>query len=202
MVARQIAARGVHDPRVLAALRAVPRHHFVPTELRRLAYEDEPLPIGEGQTISQPYIVAAMTEALALRPEDKVLEVGTGSGYQTAVLAELVAEVWTVEIIPSLSERARTALAELGYRNIKFKVGDGSLGWPEAGPYEAVMVTAAPAAVPERLRDQLADGGRMIIPVGVEFQDLILVRRRGSAWDEERLFSVRFVPLVEKGGDS
>jgi len=202
MVVRQVAARGVRDERVLAALRSVPRHHFVPPDLRRLAYEDEPLPIGEGQTISQPYIVAAMTEALALRPEDKVLEVGTGSGYQTAVLAELVAEVWTVEIIASLSERAQTALAELGYRNIKFKVGDGSLGWPEAGPFEAVMVTAAPAAVPGRLRGQLADGGRMVIPVGVEFQDLILLRRRGEAWDEERLFSVRFVPLVERARES
>jgi protein-L-isoaspartate(D-aspartate) O-methyltransferase len=196
MVARQIAARGVEDPRVLAAMGKVPRHVFVPHDLQRLAYEDEPLPIGEGQTISQPYIVAYMTEALALRPEDKVLEIGTGSGYQTAVLAEIAVEVWTVEVIDSLSQRAQAALAELGYRNIRFKVGDGSAGWPEVGPFEAIMVTAAPAAIPQPLKDQLRDGGRMILPVGVEFQDLVRVTRSGAEWSEERLFAVRFVPLV------
>jgi protein-L-isoaspartate(D-aspartate) O-methyltransferase len=198
MVARQIAARGVQDARVLAAMRSVPRHAFVPADLQRLAYDDEPLPIGEGQTISQPYIVAAMTEFLALRPEDRVLEIGTGSGYQTAVLAEVAAEVWTVEIIASLSARAQAVLAGLGYRNIRFKVADGSAGWAEAGPFDAVMVTAAPAAIPRPLQDQLRDGGRMILPVGVEFQELIRVTRLGDEWPEERLFSVRFVPLVER----
>jgi len=197
MVQRQIAARGVRDPRVLEAMRTVPRHAFVPPDLRAMAYEDEPLPIGEGQTISQPYIVAAMTEALALRPEDRVLEIGTGSGYQTAVLAGLVAEVWTVEIVAALSERARAVLSGLDYRNIRFRIGDGASGWPEAAPFEAIIVTAAPAGVPPRLKDQLAEAGRMILPVGVEFQDLVLVGRKGGEWREERLFSVRFVPLVK-----
>jgi len=198
MVKRQIEARGVREPRLLAALRTVPRHAFVPADLRSQAYRDEPLPIGEGQTISQPYIVAAMTEALALGPEDKVLEVGTGSGYQTAVLAELAAEVWTVEIIAALSLRAQSVLSGLGYRNIRFQVADGSAGWPEAGPFDAIMVTAAPADIPPRLREQLVPEGRMIIPVGVDRQDLVLLSRKEGGWREERLFSVRFVPLVER----
>jgi protein-L-isoaspartate(D-aspartate) O-methyltransferase len=196
MVARQIEARGVVDARVLAAMRKVPRHLFVPPDLQRLAYEDEPLPIGQEQTISQPYIVAFMTEALALRPEDRVLEIGTGSGYQTAVLAEIAAEVWTVEIVESLARRARKILSELGYGNIRFKLGDGGAGWPEAGPFDAVMVTASPETVPAPLKAQLGTGGRMVLPVGVDVQDLVRLTRAGAGWREERLLGVRFVPLV------
>ena len=196
MVARQIEARGVVEARVLAAMRKVPRHLFVPPDLQRLAYEDEPLPIGQEQTISQPYIVAFMTEALALRPEDRVLEIGTGSGYQTAVLAEIAAEVWTVEIVESLARRARKILSELGYGNIRFKLGDGGAGWPEAGPFDAVMVTASPETVPAPLKAQLGTGGRMVLPVGVDVQDLVRLTRAGAGWREERLLGVRFVPLV------
>ena len=196
MVARQIEARGVVDARVLAAMRKVPRHLFVPPDLQRLAYEDEPLPIGQEQTISQPYIVAFMTEALALKPEDRVLEIGTGSGYQTAVLAEIAAEVWTVENVETLARRARKNLSELGYGNIRFKLGDGGAGWPEAGPFDAVMVTASPETVPAPLKAQLGTGGRMVLPVGVDVQDLVRLTRAGAGWREERLLGVRFVPLV------
>jgi protein-L-isoaspartate(D-aspartate) O-methyltransferase len=198
MVARQIAARGVEDPRVLGAMRKVPRHAFVPEDIGHLAYEDEPLPIGESQTISQPYIVAYMTETLALRPKDKVLEVGTGSGYQTAVLAELAAEVWTVEIVESLSRRARAVLSALGYTNIRFKVGDGSAGWPEAAPFDAIMVTASPEAIPSALQDELLDGGRMILPVGAEYQELVRITREGGRFRKECLLPVRFVPLIQR----
>ena len=196
MVDDQIAARGLKDPRVLAALRKVPRHMFVSEAMRPYAYQDEPLPIGEGQTISQPYIVAYMTEALGLQGEERVLEVGTGSGYQTAALAEVAREVYTIELIEDLSLKAQDVLRTLGYPNIRFKVSDVTLGWREHAPYDAIMVTAAPVSVPKALRDQLRVSGRMIIPVGVEFQELVLIVREPRAFREKRLLPVRFVPLV------
>jgi protein-L-isoaspartate(D-aspartate) O-methyltransferase len=196
MVAAQIEARGIKDRRVIEALRRVPRHLFVPRELRFQAYNDEPLPIGEGQTISQPYIVAYMTEALALRGDEKVLEIGTGSGYQTAVLAELAREVWTVEIVGSLSSRSRAVLESLGVTNVRFRIGDGTFGWAEHAPYDAIMVTAAPPTVPRTLQDQLGESGRMVIPVGAGFQELVLVRRDSEGFHRSDLLPVRFVPLV------
>jgi len=196
MVETQIRARGVRDPRVLRAMGSVPRHLFVPEGLRGRAYADEPLPIGEGQTISQPYIVAYMTEALELGGGEKVLEVGTGSGYQTAVLAGLAGEVYTVELVESLSARARETMEGLGYGNVHFRTGDGSLGWPEAAPFGAIMVTAAAAEIPAALEDQLGTGGTMIVPVGTDLQELMLVRREKKGLRRERLLPVRFVPLV------
>jgi protein-L-isoaspartate(D-aspartate) O-methyltransferase len=174
----------------------VPRHLFVPEGLRRESYADEPLPIGEGQTISQPYIVAYMTEALGLKGGEKVLEIGTGSGYQTAVLAEIAGTVWTVEIVEALARRARTILDGLGYANVRYRVGDGSAGWPEEAPFDAIMVTAAAARVPGTLEDQLAVGGRMVVPVGTEAQELLLIRRGKTGFKRESLLAVRFVPLV------
>lgn len=196
MVDYQIRRRGVSDRKVLKAMLRVPRHLFVPEQMKELAYGDEPLPIGEGQTISQPYIVAYMTEALRLRGREKVLEIGTGSGYQTAILAEIAKEVYTVELIPELSARARGLLEKLGYRNIHFRIGDGTLGWPEHAPYDAILVSAAPASVPPALVDQLKTGGKMIIPVGTDFQELVLVTRKEGGWEEQRLIGVRFVPLI------
>ncbi len=197
MTDSQIRGRGVRDPLVLAAVNKVSRHLFVPDGLRSNAYADEPLPIGRGQTISQPYIVAYMTEALGLTGGERVLEVGTGSGYQTAILAEMVREVWTVEIVESLSLQARSVLDGLGYANIRYRVGDGAEGWPEAAPFDAVMVTAAAAAIPESLEGQLGPGGRMIIPVGTCLQELFLVRREEKGLTRQRLLAVRFVPLVK-----
>jgi len=196
MVGSQIVARGVRDPRVLAALRKIPRHAFVPEALQSVAYEDDPLPIGEGQTISQPYIVAAMTEALDLKGGERILEIGTGSGYQTAVLAEVAAEVFTIEIVETLARRARANLDALGYSNIRYRIGDGTQGWWESAHFDGICVTEAPAAMPTDLRDQLAVGGRMIVPVGAENQTLILVRRGESGFRDTGLFGVRFVPLV------
>ena len=196
MVEEQIIARGVKDKKVIEVMKKVPRHLFVPEEYRQYSYEDEPLPIGEGQTISQPYIVAYMTEVLELKEDDKVLEIGTGSGYQTAILAEIVKEVYTVEIIESLSKRAQKVLKELGYKNIHFKVGDGTYGWKEYSPYNAILVTAAPSKIPESLQNQLDDGGRMIIPVGSFFQELVLVVRQKNKFKKKKLIPVRFVPLV------
>jgi protein-L-isoaspartate(D-aspartate) O-methyltransferase len=196
MTETQIRARGVRDPLVLKAMATVPRHLFVPAGLRDQAYADEPLPIGGGQTISQPYIVAYMTETLGLRGGEKVLEVGTGSGYQTAVLAEIAGEVWTIEIVAPLAEGARGVLEGLGYANIHYRVGDGSGGWPEAAPFDGIVVTAAAARLPAALEDQLAAGGRMIVPVGTDLQELVLVRRSDRGLDRERLLGVRFVPLV------
>jgi protein-L-isoaspartate(D-aspartate) O-methyltransferase len=197
MTDSQIRARGVRDPRILAAMARVPRHLFVPENLRASAYADEPLPIGEGQTISQPYIVAFMTETLRLDGAEKVLEIGTGSGYQTAVLAELVRDVYTVEIVEKLSVRAKGILEGLGYGNIHYREGDGSQGWPEAAPFDAIIVTAAAASLPPALGEQLAVGGRMIVPVGTDLQELVLVRRDKKGLDQERLLAVRFVPLVK-----
>lgn len=196
MVEVQIQARGVRDQRVLVAMRKVPRHLFVPGDMVRYSYADEPLPIGHGQTISQPYIVAYMTEALELKGQERVLEVGTGSGYQTAILAELAKEIYTVEIVEPLSLRAREILDRIGYRNISFKIGDGTLGWEEFAPFDAIMVTAAPPAIPQKLKEQLKIGGRMVIPVGEEFQDLVLVIRGKKKFQKKRLLPVRFVPLI------
>jgi len=196
MVEVQIKARGVKEERVLEAMRKVPRHAFVPEDMKSYAYQDEPLPIGEGQTISQPYIVAYMTEVLKLRADERILEVGTGSGYQTAILAELAKEVYTVEIIGTLSFRAQEVLRELGYQNIFFKIGDGTLGWKEYAPYDSIMVTAAPPSVPKALQDQLRVSGKMIIPVGSEFQELMLIIREKKNYKKKRLLPVRFVPLI------
>lgn len=196
MVENQIKRRGVKDERVLTAMEKVPRHLFVPENLRACAYQDEPLPIGEGQTISQPYIVAYMTEILNLIGQERVLEVGTGSGYQTAILAEIVHQVFTVELVASLSLRAQSVLEQLGYKNIDFRVGDGTYGWPEQAPFQAILVTAAARKIPPNLESQLADGGRMIIPVGEDFQELVLVTMKDGRLNRQNLLPVRFVPLV------
>jgi len=195
MVEYQIEARGVKDTRVLEALRKVPRHLFVPEHLKNQAYADEPLPIGSGQTISQPYIVAYMTEQLQLQDEDRVLEIGTGSGYQAAVLAELVDSVFTIEILDELSEQAQKTLRNLHYDHIEFKVGNGFYGWPEKAPFDAIIVTAAPENIPQPLVDQLKIGGRMIIPVGDFFQELYLIRKTSTGIEKVRKLPVRFVPL-------
>jgi len=196
MVRDQIEARGVADARTLAAMRKVERHQFVPPEVAALAYADHPLEIGDGQTISQPYIVAVMSEAIGLRGGEKVLEVGTGSGYQAAVLAEMGARVYTMEIVPTLARRARETLARLGYRSIEVREGNGWAGWPEEAPFDAIVVTAAPPTIPEALKAQLRDGGRLVIPVGDDVQELRLVTRRGTTFEDKRLLMVRFVPLV------
>jgi protein-L-isoaspartate(D-aspartate) O-methyltransferase len=196
MVEVQIAGRGIKNAKVLDAMGKVPRHFFVPEELRDSAYADGPLPIGAGQTISQPYIVAYMTEILELSGAERVLEVGTGSGYQSAVLAEIVKDVFTIEVVAPLSQHAQEVLKSLGYVNIQFKIGDGTRGWKDFAPYEAIMVTAAPGSMPKVLQEQLQVGGRMIIPIGVDYQELVLVRREEKTFKETRLLPVRFVPLV------
>jgi len=204
MVREQIAARGVRDTRVLAAMRKVPRHLFVPAEMVPSAYADQPLPIGHGQTISQPYIVGFMTEALELKPRDRVLEIGTGSGYQAAVLAELAAEVFSIEIVEPLGKEVALRLRDLGYSRIKLRIGDGYRGWPEAAPFDAIIVTAAPDHIPPALVDQLAPGGRLVLPVGRFFQQLVRVRRTPGGIKQEELLPVRFVPMVgeaEKPGE-
>jgi protein-L-isoaspartate(D-aspartate) O-methyltransferase len=196
MVAQQIRARGVRDPRVLAALERVPRHEFVPEAHRHEAYGDHPLPLPAGQTISQPYIVGYMTELLAVEPHHRVLEIGTGSAYQTAVLAELAAEVWTIEVVPGLAGSARTILERLGYRNVHTREGNGWDGWPEAAPFDRIMVTAAPDEIPPALQAQLADGGIMIVPVGSADQRIVRIARSGERFTQTELLPVRFVPMV------
>ncbi len=196
MVRTTIEARGIDDPHVLRAMRTVPRHIFVPESLRASAYEDRPLPIGERQTISQPYIVALMTALGEVRKGDKVLEVGTGSGYQAAVLAEIGAEVRTIEIIPSLAARGRAALEAAGYKGIEYRVGDGYRGWPEAAPFDAIIVTAAPGHVPRPLVDQLRPGGRLVIPVGDVYQELKVITRTAEGTRERTIIPVRFVPMT------
>ncbi len=198
MVREQLEGLGIRDPRVLAAMRTVPRHEFVPDDLRPFAYQDTPLAIGHGQTISQPYIVALMTQLAAVGPGAKVLEVGTGSGYQAAVLAEIVAQVYTIEIVAPLAERARADLARLGYANVHVRAGDGYLGWPEAAPFDAIIVTAAAPRIPEPLKAQLKDGGRLVIPVGEEYQSLVVLTRTGSRFAEQTVLPVRFVPMTGK----
>lgn len=198
MVEQQIKAQGVEDEDVLQAMRTVPRHAFVPPERMDEAYANHPLPIGFGQTISQPYIVAYMTEIVQLEEGEKVLEIGTGSGYQAAVLAEITPHVYSVEIIEELYERARQTLSEQGYDQVQLKDGDGYYGWEDHAPYDAIVVTAAPDHIPQPLTEQLADGGRMVIPVGPPgaYQALWLVEREGEEIKTERLMGVRFVPLT------
>ena len=196
MVEQQLLARDITDPRVVRAMQRVPRDRFVPPDQRPRAYEDRPLPIGYRQTISQPYIVAYMTQALRLRPDAKVLEVGTGSGYQAAVLAELAATVYSIEIVAQLAERARDTLAELGYANVQVRHGDGYAGWPEQAPFDAIMVTAAPDHIPQPLVDQLAVGGRLIIPVGQDRQTLTILTRTEDGIEQDTTLPVLFVPMT------
>jgi protein-L-isoaspartate(D-aspartate) O-methyltransferase len=199
MVETQIKARGVKDPRVLSALVKVERHRFVPEKYLDSAYSDQPLPIGEGQTISQPYIVALMTELLELKGNEKVLEIGTGSGYQAAILAELTKEVYTIEIIESLASKASKTLSELGYQNVTVKAGDGYLGWPEAAPFDAIIVTAAPDHIPKPLIDQLKEGGRMVVPVGTHTQELLKIVKRSGKIETTSVIPVLFVPMTGEG---
>jgi protein-L-isoaspartate(D-aspartate) O-methyltransferase len=197
MVDTQIAARGITNPSVLRAMASVPRHLFVPMELRERAYEDRPLPIGLDQTISQPYIVGYMTDALQPSRDHVVLEIGTGSGYQAAVLAELVREVLTIELLPQLADRARRTLAEAGYTNVQVRTGNGYLGWPERAPFMRIIVTAAPETIPQALVGQLAVGGIMVLPVGAGYQEMTILTKTAAGIAEEKTIPVRFVPLVQ-----
>ena len=200
MIDEQIRQRGVTNPRVLDAVGKVARERFVPPELASRAYDDSPLPIGHGQTISQPYIVAYMSEALDVRPEHRVLEIGTGSGYQAAVLAELAKDVSTIEIVPELARQAADTLRELGYTNVHVREGDGYAGWPERAPFDRIMVTAAPEEIPKPLLDQLASGGKLIAPVGARNQTqwLILVEKTESGLVQKRTIPVQFVPFTRR----
>ena len=199
MVEQQLKPRGIKDERLLAAMARVPREEFVPADERGDAYEDGPLPIGFDQTISQPYIVAFMTEQLRLKPSDRLLEIGTGSGYQAAVLAELVADVYTIEILEPLAKTAEATLQRLGYKNVHLRVGDGYQGWPEEAPFDAIIVTCAPDKVPPPLVDQLKDDGRMVIPVGERFaQQLYLLEKKNGQLKESATLPVRFVPMVRE----
>lgn len=201
MVESQLARRGIKDKRVLEAMRQVPRHLFIPEDMRSLAYCDGPLPIGHGQTISQPYIVALMTELLELTGQEKVLEIGTGSGYQAAILSRLARQVYSLERHAALAQQAEKVLAQLGYDNVMVRVRNGTLGWPEHSPYEAIIITAAAPEVPQPLPDQLADGGRLVAPVGSQWsQVLVKVRRQSDLLIRERLTAVAFVPLVGEYG--
>ncbi|MBI3301050.1 MAG: protein-L-isoaspartate(D-aspartate) O-methyltransferase [Deltaproteobacteria bacterium] len=197
MVEQQLRQRGIRDERVLQTMATVPRHLFVPPTLRSRAYDDEPLPIGEGQTISQPYIVALMSENLLLTGAETVLEVGTGSGYQAAVLSRLAKRVYSIEILPRLAQTARSRLAALGYDNVTVIIGDGNQGWAPGSPYEAIMVTAAASRVPQALLDQLAEGGRLVLPVAAkDTQHLLRLRKTGGEITKEDLGLVQFVPLI------
>lgn len=201
MVDAQMVARGITDPRVIAAMRTVPRHWFVPKEARDQAYEDHPVDIHHGQTISQPFMVAAMTQLLMLKPQDRVLEIGTGSGYQSAVLATLVSHVYTIERVPELAETARRRLAALEYDNVTVLVGDGTLGHPDAAPYDAILVTAGGPSVPDPLKLQLAESGRLVCPVGTrEVQHLVRVTRTGGTFHQEEGVGCVFVPLIGEEG--
>jgi protein-L-isoaspartate(D-aspartate) O-methyltransferase len=196
MIESQIRGREIRDERVLDAMAKVPRHLFVPETVRAQAYEDYPLPIGADQTISQPYIVALMTSLLDLRGGERVLEIGTGSGYQAAVLGELAGDVYTIEILESLGRRAKETLDALGYRNVQVKIGDGFAGWPEHAPYDGIVVTAAPPKVPQPLLDQLKVGGKLVIPVGRFFQDLLVYTRTEKGFEKRNVIPVRFVPMT------
>jgi protein-L-isoaspartate(D-aspartate) O-methyltransferase len=199
MVGQQLKPRGIKDERVLAAMAKVPREEFVPADARSSAYEDGPLPIGYDQTISQPYIVAFMTEQLRPKPSDRVLEIGSGSGYQAAILAELVADVYTIDIVEPLAKTAEATLQRLGHKNVHIKVGDGYKGWPEEAPFDAVIVTCAPENVPQPLVDQLKEGGRMVIPVGERFsQQLYLLEKKNGQMKESATLPVRFVPMLRE----
>jgi protein-L-isoaspartate(D-aspartate) O-methyltransferase len=196
MVEQQLVARGIRDPKVLAAMRRVPRHEFVSERLCQQAYADGPLPIGEKQTISQPYIVAIMTELAEISENSRVLEIGTGSGYQCAILRELASEIYSIEIVEPLAESARDTLERLGYGDIHLRQGDGYRGWPEAAPFDAILVTAAPPAVPQPLLDQLAVGGRLIVPAGERIQDLMVYTKTPDGIESESKLPVRFVPMT------
>jgi protein-L-isoaspartate(D-aspartate) O-methyltransferase len=197
MVQQQLMTRGINDQRVLAAMAKVPREEFVPPDSRAASYEDGPLPIGYAQTISQPYMVAFMTEQLRLKPSDRVLEVGTGSGYQVAILAELVSEIYSIEIVEPLAKNAEATLQRLGYKNVHLKIGDGYKGWPETAPFDAIIVTCAPDKVPQPLVDQLKDDGRMVIPVGDRFaQQLYLLEKKNGQLKQSATLPVRFVPMT------
>jgi protein-L-isoaspartate(D-aspartate) O-methyltransferase len=196
MVEKQMERRGITNPRVIEALRAVERHRFVPRAAQEEAYEDYPLAIGFGQTISQPYIVALMTEAIDPKPEDRVLEIGTGSGYQAAVLSLLVKDVYSIEIVEELGTAAADRLQQLGYGNVHVRIGDGYQGWPEHAPFDAILVTAAPPEIPPALVDQLAEGGRMVIPVGTSYQELLMVEKKNGKVSKRVITVVRFVPMV------
>lgn len=199
MIVTQVTGRGVCDRRVLAAMAWVPREWFVPPPLVPEAYHDGPLPIGNGQTISQPYVVAWMTEALAPRRRDRVLEIGTGSGYQTAVLARIAGRVFTVERLPDLLVEAEERFRRLGLSNIATRLGDGAIGWPEQAPFDGILVTAAAPRIPDALRAQLAPGGRLVIPIGdAQDQELVVLRRVGTGFEERRVGGVRFVPLISR----
>lgn len=201
MVRTQLQRRGITDARLLQAMREVPRHAFVPPEWRHEAYSDRPLPIGEGQTISQPFMVAIMTQSLALQGHERVLEIGTGSGYQAAVLGRLAAYVYSVEYLPALADSARAVLQRLGYTNVEVIVGDGSLGLPAYAPYDGIIVTAAAPRVPPPLLEQLTEGGRLVIPVGAaKTQELLIITRHGNAYPQERSVPCRFVPLLGQEG--
>jgi protein-L-isoaspartate(D-aspartate) O-methyltransferase len=197
MVRDQMRARDITDPRVLDVMSRVPRHRFVSEDQQSRAYDDHPLPIGHGQTISQPYIVAFMSQALKVQPENKVLEIGTGSGYQAAVLAELARDVYSIEIVEPLGERARATLTALGYRNVHVRIGDGYRGWPEEAPFDRIIVTAAPVEIPPALVEQLAIGGLMAIPVGDVMQELRILRKTESGLETLETMPVRFVPMVK-----
>jgi protein-L-isoaspartate(D-aspartate) O-methyltransferase len=196
MVRKQIERRGVKDKKVLAAMRKVPRHEFIPDKFRHEAYEDHPVPIGHGQTISQPYIVAYMTEALELKGPEKVLEIGTGSGYQAAVLAEIVEKVYSIEIVCALEKRSKETLSRLGYKNVETRCADGYKGWAEHAPFDAIIITAAPDEVPPPLLEQLKEGGRLIVPEGTYFQELRLYTRTEKGIKTRHLLPVRFVPMT------
>jgi protein-L-isoaspartate(D-aspartate) O-methyltransferase len=196
MVSEQIEKRGIQNESVLQAMRKVPRHEFVPTHLKKYAYSDEPLPIGEDQTISQPYIVAYMTEKLELKSQDKVLEIGTGSGYQAAILAEVVDTVYTIEIVDVLAKRAERTLRRLDFDNIFVRSGDGYKGWPEHAPFDAIIITAAPTKIPEPLVEQLKPHGRMILPLGDYTQELVLIQKDEEGTNKKTLLPVRFVPMT------
>ena len=198
MVESQLLARDIRNKAVLDAMRRVPRHEFVPENLRHRAYEDGPLPIGKDQTISQPYIVAYMTQAIEPAKSDRVLEIGTGSGYQAAVLAEIVKEVYTIEIVPELAAQSKALLSKLGYQNIRTREGDGYAGWPDAAPFDKIVVTAAPDTIPQALVDQLKVGGIMAVPVGRGFQMMTLVRKTSSGTVTQETMAVRFVPMIKK----
>jgi protein-L-isoaspartate(D-aspartate) O-methyltransferase len=196
MVEKQVHGRGVMDKSVLEAMMKVERHIFVPDELCDMAYEDTPVPIKFDQTVSQPYIVGFMTEALKISPKDKILEIGTGSGYQSAILGELAREVYTIEVVRPLGEQATERLEKLGYKNVHVRIGDGYKGWPEEAPFDAIIATAAPLDVPDTLVSQLKIGGRMIIPVGSVFQELFLITRNEKGYDKQPLLPVKFVPMI------
>lgn len=200
MVEEQIKKRDIKDSLIIKAFLKVPRHQFVPKKYRKFSYKDSPLPIGKGQTISQPYIVAFMTQVLNLSKTDKVLEIGTGSGYQAAILGELSDSVYTIEIIESLGNRASKLLREMGYNNVKVKIGDGYHGWKKYAPFDAIIVTCAPTEIPDDLKNQLIEGGRIIIPVGSFYQNLVYLKKVNNKIKKEKVFPVRFVPMVDSSG--